>query len=97
MQEIPITADSLVCQSRNQVSTEIDGETVLLSIDKGNYYGMNQILTAIWNWLGEPTTVSDICKKMTETYEVSAEVCEKDIMKVLGDLQKEGLIDIRHP
>jgi hypothetical protein len=95
MHESTITPDSIICQSQSQVATEIDGELVLLSIDKGNYYGMNKVLTAIWNWLGVPTKVSDICKKMTETYEVSAEVCEKDVMKALGDLQREGLIDIR--
>ncbi|MEW5769963.1 MAG: PqqD family peptide modification chaperone [Pseudomonadota bacterium] len=95
MQATRITPDSTVCQSRNQVSTEIDGETVLLSIDKGNYYGMNKVLTAIWTWLEQPMKVSDICRKVTEIYEVSDEVCEKDVLKALGDLLNEGLIVVQ--
>jgi hypothetical protein len=95
MTETAITPDSVICQSQSQVSTEIDGETVLLSIDKGNYYGMNKVLTAIWNWLEQPMKVSDICHKLTETYDVSGDVCEKDVRMVLGELRKEGLIDIR--
>lgn len=94
MQTNVITTDSIICQSRNQASTEIDGETVLLSIDKGNYYGMNKVLTSIWNWLEQPTKVSDICRRVTELYEVSDDVCQKDVMKALNDLQREGLIDI---
>ena len=95
MQENMITSNSIICQSRNQVSTEIDGETVLLSIDKGNYYGMNKVPTAIWSWLEQPMKVSDICKKVTEIYEVADDVCEKDVMKALSDLHHEGLISIQ--
>lgn len=93
--ESPICHDSLISQSRNQVSTEIDGEMVLLSIDKGNYYSMNKVLTAIWGWLEQPMKASDIHRKITETYEVADDVCERDLMKALSDLHSEGLIDIR--
>lgn len=90
-----ITSDSIVRQSQGQVSTEIDGETVLLSIDRGNYYGMNRVLSTIWSWLERPMTVSAVCRRMTETYEVTDEVCQRDVMKALADLQKEGLIDVQ--
>lgn len=95
MQQASITPDSVVCRSRNQVSTEIDGEAVLLSIEMGKYYGMNKILTAIWNWLEQPTTVSEICAKVVQTYEVSDDVCRNDVEKVLAELRDEGLVDIR--
>lgn len=90
-----VTMDSVVCQSPSQVSTEIDGETVLLSIDRGNYYGMNQVLGSIWKWLEQPTRVAELCRKVTEVYAVADDVCARDVLKVLGDLRDEGLIDIR--
>lgn len=90
-----ISLDSVVSRSEGQVSTEIDGEAVLLSIDRGNYYGMNKVLTAIWNWTEGPIRVSDICAKLTSTYDVSREIAEKDLLKVLGELSREGLIDIQ--
>lgn len=95
MKQESLTPDSVVCRSQNQVSTEIDGEAVLLSIEKGKYYGMNKILTAIWNWLEQPTRVSEVCTKILESYEVSDDVCRKDVMRILGELHNEGLIDIR--
>ena len=95
MSENAITADSLICRSQSHVSTEIDGETVLLSIDRGNYYGMNKSLSAIWKWIEEPTRVSEIFRRMTETYEVEEETCERDVMKTLNELQGEGLIEVR--
>lgn len=90
-----LSLDSVVNRSEGQVSTEIDGEAVLLSIDRGNYYGMNKVLTAIWNWIEKPMSVSEICTKLTSTHDVSREVAEKDVLKILGELSREGLIDIQ--
>nr|WP_319564642.1 lasso peptide biosynthesis PqqD family chaperone [uncultured Rhodoferax sp.] len=95
MQINAITPDSIICQSEGKISTKIDDQTVLLSIDQGNYYGMNKVLTSIWQWVEQPTRVSDIFRKLAETYEVSDETCQKDVLKVLMNLQKENLIHIQ--
>jgi len=89
-----ITLDSVVSHSLDQVSTEIDGEAVILSIDQGNYYGMNKVLTAIWGWLVEPVKVADICTRLTATYQVTRETAEADVLKILGELSREGLIKV---
>lgn len=90
-----IALDSVVSHSEDQVSTEIDGEAVLLSIDRGNYYGMNKVLTAIWNWTEKPISVFEICAKLIATYDVSLETAEKDVLRILGELSREGLVDIQ--
>jgi hypothetical protein len=89
-----ITLDSIVSHSLDQVSTEIDGEAVILSIDRGNYYGMNKVLTAIWGWLDEPVKVADVCSRLTATYDVSPDVAEADILKILSELSREGLLTV---
>ena len=90
-----ISLDSLVSHSEGHISTEIDGEAVLLSIDQGNYYGMNKVLTAIWGWIEQPVKVAEICAKLTSTYQVSREAAEADILKILGELSREGLIKVQ--
>lgn len=90
-----ISLDSLISHSEGHVSTEIDGEAVLLSIDQGNYYGMNKVLTAIWGWIEKPMKVSDICAKLTSTYQVTREAAEADLLKILGELSREGLIEVQ--
>ncbi len=90
-----ITLNSIVRRSENHLSTEVDGEVVLLGLDRGNYYGMNKALTSIWTWIEKPVRVAEICGKMTATYAVTPEVCEKDVLKVLGNLSTEGLIEVQ--
>lgn len=93
VQDAPITLDSIVQQSEGQISSEIDGEVVSMSIEQGNYYGMNPVLSHIWNLIrAEPTQVSELCLKLVERYEVSAEECSKDVLESLEKLRAEKLI-----
>ncbi len=89
-----ITLTSTVTQSEDQVSTELDGETVLMSLEQGNYYGMDKILSRIWALIKEPIAVSSLCDRLMEEYDVEKEICEKDVLDVLNDLAKENLLKI---
>jgi len=40
-----ISINSIISQSEEQVSTEIDGEVVLMAIGNGNYYGFDKNLS----------------------------------------------------
>lgn len=89
-----ITPDSIVSQSKGQVSTEIDGEIVLMDIEKGSYYGMNPILSHIWKLIEKPTAVSALCAQLMEEYDVSREECQKDVLESLEQLKRENQIGI---
>ena len=89
-----ITLTSTVTQSEDQVSTELDGETVLMSIEQGNYYGMDKRLSRIWALIETPITASSLCDRLADEYDVEREICEKDVLHVLNDLAKENLLKI---
>jgi len=89
---IKITLGSTVCQSDDQVSTEIDDEVVLMSIEKGAYFGLNNVLSRIWKMLEEPVAVSKICETLQEDFDVEREVCEKDVVEALQQLAEKELI-----
>lgn len=90
----PITLDSSVRQTEGQISSEIDGEVVLMNINQGTYYGMNPVLSRIWKLIGEEQIqVSELCRKLTEEYDVSAEECAHDVLESLEKLREEQLIE----
>jgi len=89
-----INLNSIVTQSTDQVSTELDGETVLMSIEQGNYYGMDKILSRIWALIEKPVAVSALRDQLMNEYDVKREVCEKDVLNVLNELSKENLLKL---
>jgi hypothetical protein len=81
---------------RNQemLSTELDQETVLMSIDAGAYYGMEGPARSIWEQLATPMTFSSLVDKLVEEYRVSPEACAEDLQGFLGEMEQEGLLRV---
>lgn len=90
---IPLTATVQV--SAQQVSTELDGEMAILSLENGVYYGLDPVGARIWELVQEPQTVVAVRDRIVAEYEVSPEVCEADLLALLGDLHAAGLVEVR--
>jgi hypothetical protein len=81
--------------SRTQMlSTELDQETVLMSIDAGAYYGLKGTAQCIWEQLETPLTFSALVDRLVEEYEVSPEICAADLSGFLAEMEREGLLRV---
>lgn len=89
-----LTLDTTVCQSEDQVSTEIDQEVVLMSIEKGAYFGLNKVLSRIWKIIEVPVTVSQICTILQNEYDVAEETCLQDVIEILSKMAEKDLITL---
>ncbi len=89
-----ISINSLVVRSQNLVSAPVDDELVMADIDAGKYYGLNDIAAAIWQNLEQEISVEALCRKLCESFEVSAERCAADVMALLKQLARKNLISI---
>jgi hypothetical protein len=94
---VTIDSGSIVVAAASQTSCELHGETVILSFDKGAYFGLDEVGTQIWQLLQRPQPVRALCDAIVAQYEVEREVCERDVLSLLERLQAEGLIDVRNP
>ncbi len=78
----------------NLLSTELDSETVLMSVEAGAYYGLEGPARSIWEILETPLTYSALLARLVEEYQVSAETCASDVEKFLSEMQREGLLRV---
>ena len=90
----PLDSNSIITQKQGLVVSEIDGETVMMSVERGNYYGMDLIGSRIWEIVKEPQSLNDIVKHLTKEYNVSKDQCEKDVIEYLIKLSEENIIEI---
>jgi hypothetical protein len=91
---LPITTDSTVRATREQVSAEVAGETVILGLANGIYFGLDAVGTRVWQLLREPRRVSDIRDTIVAEYDVDAKTCEADLVRLLADLASHKLIEL---
>jgi hypothetical protein len=89
-----ITMDSIVEVTKEQMSCGLDGEAVILSLKKGVYYSLNPCGNRIWSLIQKPVQVKKIRDALLEEFAVDQKTCEEDLLSLLSDLKKEGLITV---
>ncbi|NEP08857.1 MAG: PqqD family protein [Symploca sp. SIO1A3] len=90
-----ISKSSIVVVTKEQVSSELNGEAVILDMKSGTYYGLNSIGASIWNLLQQPKSVAEIRDSLLAEYEVEPEQCDRELLALLQDLGTKGLIEIK--
>lgn len=91
----PKALDALVVAATlAQISQNLNGEEIILHLDNGQYYGLTEVGTHVWQIIQEPKTVEEIKKSVLKIYDVTEEVFEKDLVQLLQDLLEHELIEI---
>ncbi|QSJ19250.1 lasso peptide biosynthesis PqqD family chaperone [Nostoc sp. UHCC 0702] len=89
-----VTGDSRVVVAKEQISSDLDGEAVILNLKSGVYYGLNAVGASIWNLIQQPKTISEIQDALLAQYEVEPEQCDRDLFAMLQEMEAEGLIEV---
>ncbi|MBN1271428.1 MAG: lasso peptide biosynthesis PqqD family chaperone [Candidatus Aminicenantes bacterium] len=90
-----ISLESVVYRTNEIVASDIDKDTVMMSIKNGKYYGLNDIGSRIWELLENPISVLNLCRILTKEFEVKENQCHIDVIEFLNILRDEKLISLR--
>lgn len=86
---------TIVFAIKDQVSTSLEDEAVILNLKDGVYYGLNPVGARVWELLQEPRTVREILNILLEEYEVAPQRCGQDLLDLLKELAAKKLIEVR--
>jgi hypothetical protein len=74
------------------IARELDGETVLLNLETGIYFGLDEVGTRIWQLLGAGGPVQAILDTLASEYDAEREALERDLTHFLAQLEARGLV-----
>lgn len=89
-----VDRNTIVVRTDQLLTSELDGETVLLNLERAAYYGLDSTAQRIWNLIAQPCRVADLCELLTAEYSVEPSTCIQQVCVFLNELNKEGLIRI---
>lgn len=76
-----------------QVAYEVlEGEVVIIHLDKGNYYNLEGSCLEIWNLLVAGVKETDLLESVFKNYDVSSDVAKEAVQNFLDQLKAEELI-----
>lgn len=71
MTSAPITPTTKLQRTDEAVSVDIDGETVMMDIEKGCYFALTGSGSYIWAALETPVTLSEIVLQVREKFDTN--------------------------
>jgi len=73
---------------------DLEDEAVLLDLKTGTYFGLDPMGTRMWHLLEENGSLQLVAQRITEQYDVTADVCERDLREFVERLREKGLVEL---
>ncbi len=82
------------CFKRNERVTwrVLEGDCILLHLDSGIYYTLNDVGRFLWESLDGKKSLSEIRETILDRYDVTPEKVKGDLPELIEDLKKEDLV-----
>jgi Coenzyme PQQ synthesis protein D (PqqD) len=77
------------------VFRNVDGEAVLLHVERGFYYGLDPVGTRVWESLVAHGCARPVVESLLEDFDVTADALESDVATLLNELRANDLIVVR--
>ncbi|CAN5665004.1 hypothetical protein BH18ACI4_BH18ACI4_06770 [soil metagenome] len=84
--QVSIPADVLISNLQN--------ESVILNLNTGRYFGLDEIGTRFFSLLKTSSTIQDAYEALLEEYEVEPDVLRHDLSELLQELSDQGLVSL---
>lgn len=89
-----IAPETVVVQKPDLLSSDLDEDLVLMSIETSRYFGLDSLSREIWDQFDEPRSIAEVCSRLVERYDVTLEQCRQDTLAFVEQLVDAKLVEI---
>jgi Coenzyme PQQ synthesis protein D (PqqD) len=83
---------ALISRHPDLLETALDNEVVLISIERGSYYGLEATAKRIWQLLEQPQSRDQLVEALCREYDAQPEVIAKDLDVFLHKMLENGVV-----
>jgi hypothetical protein len=87
-----IGPDSKLRRRDRVLAQRAAGQVVLLDLDGGQYYALDEVSGRIWDLCDGSRDVSAVVSEICRDYDAPAESVEEDVLAFLGEMVEEKLV-----
>ena len=91
---LPINEQTLITRSTGVMAAPVRDETVMMNIDSGHYYGLDDIGSEIWRRLEAPRTFGALVDGLAADYAAERAVIAEDVRKLLAAMAEHDVITL---
>jgi hypothetical protein len=87
-----INLESFPKRGAQVIAQKAANDVLLLNMEDGNYYSLNEIGSKVWELCDGNHSVSQVVAVLAGEYDAPKEVLEKDVTELLEDFSRGKLI-----
>lgn len=76
---------------------EARGQTVLLRLEDGGYYALDEVGARIWELCDGTRAVAEIVDILCAEFDAPEAIVRADVLEFIGDLRRERLLVVDNP
>jgi hypothetical protein len=84
-----------VTPSEDVVWRNLHGESVLLDLKSGVYFGLDGVGTRIWTLLQSHHDLQAVLQELLREYDVGEEMCVRDLRNLVSAMADKGLVQAK--
>lgn len=87
-----IDMNAIVSHREDLDTTDLNGDKVMMDLELGQYFALNNVASRIWDIIESPVVVNKIVDTLLEEYEVERNTCEESVVEFLEGLDNAKLL-----
>ncbi|HZV73271.1 MAG TPA: PqqD family protein [Conexibacter sp.] len=89
-----VALDGRIRRQDGVLAQEAHGQTVLLRLDDGGYYALDEVGALIWELCDGRRAVGEIVDALCAEFDAPEETVMADVLEFIGDLRRERLLAV---
>jgi hypothetical protein len=83
---------TVISRSPSVLTAEVDGEIVMMSIEQGRYFGLDDIGSDIWKRLDTPCSFAELIDRLAGDYDADRAAIAADVRVLLGRMAEQDVV-----
>ena len=84
--------DSILQRAKNVTFEVVADEAILIDINTGTYFSLNEVGTEFWEMLDGEQTIGQHATTIANKYEVETSMVVADLLELASEMAKDALI-----
>ena len=84
----------IVRRQGDWVSGKVGEQLVMINAETGDYMGLNEVGTRVWEMIETPRELDEVCALLEQEFEVAPEPCRTEVKEFLDELAGHGAVKL---
>ena len=87
-----IDSSTVISRSPAVLTAEVDGEIVMMSIEQGRYFGLDDIGSDIWKRIDPPCSFAELIDRLATDYDADRATIAADVRALLSRMAAQDVV-----